>query len=443
MKKFILLLVFSFFASNLFGQTVYLSDDFEDGNLDGWALNAPGEWIVSGTEPINGSYSVQHNVTGDTSNGYMYHDVPGLDVLAGKTTWQVVLKNGNWEPSDLDRFWVYLMISGIEGNGYSVGVNKGNVSDTLQLLRITSGANTGTVLSAPFKWKTGSAVGIVVSREKDGLWSMHIDTTGNLNNFTDCGSAFDDTYTSTSFFAMSFYYTSLSGGSLWMDDVYISQVSGVNLSAKVFLEGPFGTADMSTNLYAQGYIPLSQPYNIAPWNFDCTKTVSSVPENAVDWVLVELRSGTSAASAVAKRAGFLLSDGSIADTSGTQPLFFASPDSGNYYVVIYHRNHLSIMSAAPVRLTLGSGSYDFTTGLDKTYGSGAQKLLTTGIYGMYAGDASANGQIQNDDKNAYWLLQSGSAGYKSADFNLNGQVQNDDKNAYWQVNSGRGTQVPQ
>jgi hypothetical protein len=61
---------------------------------------------------------------------------------------------------------------------------------------------------------------------------------------------------------------------------------------------------------------------------------------------------------------------------------------------------------------------------------------------MYAGDASANGQIQNDDKNNYWKTQAGQAGYKSADFNLNGQVQNDDKNNYWKSNVGKGTQVP-
>ena len=66
----------------------------------------------------------------------------------------------------------------------------------------------------------------------------------------------------------------------------------------------------------------------------------------------------------------------------------------------------------------------------------------TNIYGLYAGDATANGQVQNDDKNEDWKTQTGTSGYKSADFNLNAQVQNDDKNEFWKNNVGKGTQVP-
>jgi hypothetical protein len=68
--------------------------------------------------------------------------------------------------------------------------------------------------------------------------------------------------------------------------------------------------------------------------------------------------------------------------------------------------------------------------------------LGGGKYGMWAGDADGNGQIQNSDKNSYWQVQVGLSGYQSADFNLNGQVQNNDKNSYWSVNVGLGTQVP-
>ena len=83
-----------------------------------------------------------------------------------------------------------------------------------------------------------------------------------------------------------------------------------------------------------------------------------------------------------------------------------------------------------------------TTGQNKAYGSLPFVELTTGVFGIPTGDANANGQIQNDDKNYYWNNQAGLGGYKSADFNLNGQVQNDDKNDYWKQNVGKGTYVP-
>ena len=40
----------------------------------------------------------------------------------------------------------------------------------------------------------------------------------------------------------------------------------VTLELKVFLEGPFNGTEMSAALNSDGLIPLTQPYNIAPWN---------------------------------------------------------------------------------------------------------------------------------------------------------------------------------
>jgi hypothetical protein len=87
--------------------------------------------------------------------------------------------------------------------------------------------------------------------------------------------------------------------------------------------------------------------------------------------------------------------------------------------------------------------YDFTTGSGQYYGgSNGAKELEAGVWGMIAGDADANGQVQTTDKNDYWWIQTGTAGYKSGDFNMNGQVQTSDKNDYWWLNSGLGSQVP-
>jgi hypothetical protein len=49
---------------------------------------------------------------------------------------------------------------------------------------------------------------------------------------------------------------------------------------------------------------------------------------------------------VARRAVFLKNDGSVVDLDGASPVEFDDTPKGSYYVVIYHRNHLSIMSSS-------------------------------------------------------------------------------------------------
>jgi len=75
---------------------------------------------------------------------------------------------------------------------------------------------------------------------------------------------------------------------------------------------------------------------------------------------------------------------------------------GVYYIVIKHRNHLSVMSASAHTLATESSTlYDFSAHTD------AKQVDTdpANVYRMYAGDASGNDQVQNSDKNDYWKVQ--------------------------------------
>jgi C1A family cysteine protease len=238
-------------------------------------------------------------------------------------------------------------------------------------------------------------------------------------------------------------WTKIGTGTFYPWDLCIRAYASPTLvaSIKVFLQGPYSGSSMGTALNTGGLIPLTQPYSGAPWNYSGTENVTSIPSGVVDWVLVELRTGTGSLTSVGTRAAFLKSDGTVAELDGTSPVGF-SVLPGNYYVIMRHRNHIAVMSANSVDFTSGSASHDFTTAQSQAYGTDPMKDLGSGKFGIYAGDASGNGQVQNDDKNDYWQTQVGTAGYKSADFNLSGQVQNDDKNDHWQLNVGLGTQVP-
>ncbi len=216
---------------------------------------------------------------------------------------------------------------------------------------------------------------------------------------------------------------------------YTIQSPSVNVKAKIFLEGPYaGGATMSTGLT----IPTSDPYSLG-------ESVISIPDDVVDWVLVELRKGLTATSAtfVSSRAAFIKNDGSIVDLNGTSPVEFNGVSAGNYYIIVKHRNHLGVMSASVVSLSSSSTLYDFTTASNKFYGESAgAKDLGSGVWGMIAGDGNGNGQVQNDDSENIWKSANGTSGYKNSDYNMNGQVQNDDNENYWKINNGKGSQVP-
>ena len=188
---------------------------------------------------------------------------------------------------------------------------------------------------------------------------------------------------------------------------------------KVYLEGPYKGGQMATTLNDNGDIPVSQPYNISPWNYSGNESVSSIPAGVVDWVLVELRSDTSVSTIVSRRAAFIKSDGTIVDLDGVSKVNL-NVNAGNYYVVIYHRNHLAVMSANKVSLSATSFLYDFTTSSGKYYGNEAADL-GDGKFGMFAGDGDANGKVNVLDYGSVTnnLFQSG---YNMGDLDMQGTI---------------------
>lgn len=223
----------------------------------------------------------------------------------------------------------------------------------------------------------------------------------------------------------------------------------MNFDLTAFLEGPFNGADMDIDLRNGGYIPLAQPYSVSPWNYPGGEVVPSIPPNVVDWVLVQLRDAPTAggaipSTAVATRAAFILDDGSIVDLDGSTNLSFNVVINDNLYVVVWHRNHLGIISANA--LTDAGGGlypYNFTTGSGQALGPNGQKQIASGVYGMFGGDGTSSGVVSTFDKTTVWEPFAGTEGYNEADFNLDGQTSNEDKNDTYLGNIGASTKVPQ
>jgi hypothetical protein len=223
----------------------------------------------------------------------------------------------------------------------------------------------------------------------------------------------------------------------------------LTLDVEAILEGAFGSTEILTTLKEKGLLPLTQPYNTSPWNYSGTESVSSISDDVVDWVLIETRDAPDASSAVdatqmERQAAFLLKDGSIVSLDGSSNLFFNNYPDQKLYVLIHHRNHLSILSAFPITHYQGVFAYDFTSGSAQAYSntSAGQIEIIPGIWGMFGGDSDSNGTISEDDYQNIWLPAVGTKTYSNADNKLNGEVDNQDKNDIWFKNLDYTTQVP-
>ncbi len=248
----------------------------------------------------------------------------------------------------------------------------------------------------------------------------------------------------------SYYYTTGDLGSPGTNGNLQNLIGGVpsnELNLTVFIEGAFGSTEMSTDLNVAGLIPNAQPYSGAPWNYAGTESFASVPNaDVVDWVLVEMRDAVDAASAssatvIKTMAGLLLKDGSIVSVDGSSKLSFTNTIANNLYIVIYHRNHVSVMSAVALASSGKYYTYDFTSSNTAAYGTDAQKGVGS-VWVMYGGDVDGNGEVDNDDDATIWYSEAGASGYFLSDVNLDGQSDNKDKDDVWVGNVGVVTQVP-
>lgn len=226
--------------------------------------------------------------------------------------------------------------------------------------------------------------------------------------------------------------------------------SAFSLNIKANLEGPFNEMAMSNHLNQLGLLPLQQPYNVNPWNYNGTESITGIPANSItDWVLLELRdamdaNSASSATVVERKACFVLNNAQVVSLDGSSLPEFQAAIQNNLYLVLWHRNHLGIMSANPVDVSGGSGSYDFTASGSAAYGGSiAQKEMAPGTWGLFAGDGNADGNINSIDKIIVWKGNIGIQGYNPGDFNMDGNVNNTDKINCWSPNGGRSCQVPQ
>ncbi len=226
-------------------------------------------------------------------------------------------------------------------------------------------------------------------------------------------------------------------------------IQGFASEVRIFLEGPFNGDKMNTNLNESGYLPLAQPYNDPPWNYNGLESVISLPENTVDWLLLDFRDAQSVqqatpSSIINKKAILLLDDGHTLDHQNERIFVIDQPISNNLYIAAWHRNHLGVISTVPANKNGALYSFDFSYDPNLIYGElKSVKELAPGIFGILSGNGNADNEIDNKDKNDIWYIQNGTSGYLNGDFDMDGEVNEIDKINFWSPNPGNGSHVPE
>ena len=192
-----------------------------------------------------------------------------------------------------------------------------------------------------------------------------------------------------------------------------------DVGVRALLQGPYSTNLHAMSATLSNAIPLSSLYADDP------RTVTAVPDNAVDWVLLQTRPSPSNAPTFS-RSVFITDQGDIVSATGdTNLLIEVTPGSTNYLVVA-HRNHLMSMSAQPVVFTNQTFAYDFSSSADTHLGTTNSVVeVEAGRWALFAGDADGDGWCSPIDQ-SICTTQVGTVGYSCADYTLDGSVDAND-----------------
>lgn len=217
-------------------------------------------------------------------------------------------------------------------------------------------------------------------------------------------------------------------------------VPPVLVRPRVLLGGAYSatTPPLSDALRVLGKVPYREPYTSLGYahsgngggELASPAAMLITGNNAiVDWVIVELRNN--AGSVVASRSCLLQRDGDVVASNGTSAIAFAVP-SGNYKVVIRHRNHLGVMTSANVALSTTAATIDFTNPTTATYGTNARQNVS-GVMVLWPGDGTADGVVKYtgsfNDRDPILVAIGGSVAtntvnnvYNRLDINMNGTI---------------------
>jgi len=214
--------------------------------------------------------------------------------------------------------------------------------------------------------------------------------------------------------------------------VEIVQERNTSARIKLMLQGYYDSNSnaLKTNLLDEDLLPDETPFNTGQ-----AATVASFPANVVDWLLVELRDEADMETVVAQKSVFINSAGTLVDLTGNELITFEDLDDKNYYIAVFHKSHLPIISATAQPLSDDPAVFDFANSAATTMGDNQQTQID-GQFFMSSGDFDGNGIINNLDFNLWKQAGAGVNQYSPADADGNGIINSLDFNL-WKANGSK------
>ena len=202
-----------------FGQ---FTDDFTDGDF----TNSP---IWSGTASsffINDSNQLQSNGS-QTVADTLYLTSPSTQI--DSVEWQFYMHLDFNPTASTNYVKVYLISdqADLTGslNGYYVRIGETGASDTLELWR-QDGTTSTRILTGNIPYGSTFDANVKVTRDPLGNWTLFSDPTAG-SSFSNEGSVFDNTYTTTQFFGLYCKYSTVSRFDMYyFDNISIGQLVG-------------------------------------------------------------------------------------------------------------------------------------------------------------------------------------------------------------------------
>lgn len=252
---------------------------------------------------------------------------------------------------------------------------------------VTENISGGSDLTVTPQWNSGEEltsfdntscqVGFTINSGSSYTWGSVGAATG-ADPYTQTGTGFSSVGT----FAVGDYY-----------------YGGLSVDLKLYLAAAYNTtnSNMDKTLNDNSLIPTSDPYGMGT-------TVSAVPSDAVDWVKIVFRDGTTYTTLLDSVAKFVNQSGQIINEDGSS-MNVTGLSKGSYYISVHHRNHLPVMSASTVDLSAASPAFDFSSALAQAWADAAvtsndaMKEVETGVWGLWEGDANGDGYVKYNGSN--------------------------------------------
>ena len=250
--------------------------------------------------------------------------------------------------------------------------------------------------------------------------------------------------------------------------VYLTILNAsIELQLKVMLQGALlGSTDnlMRADLVDQNLVPLTQPYNAADEPLYATRFThlhggdevttaavlnsnSGTPDGIVDWVFVEFRDAADSVTVLRTLSALVQRDGDIVDAA-TGGVVFVDSLPSQFFTVIKHRNHLGVMTAAPVISVANLAIFDFTTATTADLYTtlpvydNLEQVTIAGHQALWAGNSNADNKVKYDGAgndrfiiNANVIVDQGNTSntlnfdnainYYLGDINMNGKAKYD------------------